>query len=84
MFQKPGRLLKEKESLVMVIDTGFPDHIDIGDNAIRGKNFIPNEPLEDENGHQSHCVGIICGKNNGIGMVGVAPKAKVICTKSFE
>ena len=68
---------------IMVIDTGFPDHIDIGDNAIRGENFIPNEPLEDENGHQSHCGGIICGKNNGIGMVGVAPKAKVICTKAL-
>lgn len=69
---------------VMVIDTGFPDHIDIADNAIRGKNFIANEPLEDENGHQSHCVGIICGKNNGIGMVGVAPKTKVICTKALS
>jgi subtilisin family serine protease len=68
---------------VLVIDTGFPTHVDIGDNAIEGANFIPGEPLEDENGHQSHCVGIICAKNNEIGMVGVAPKSKAICVKAL-
>lgn len=68
---------------ILVIDTGFPDHIDIGDNAVRGANFIPGEPIEDENGHQTHCVGIICAKNNGIGMVGVAPKAKATCVKAL-
>ncbi len=69
---------------VMVIDTGFPSHIDIEENAIPGENFIPGEPLEDENGHQTHCVGIICAKNNGIGMVGVAPKAKAVCVKALS
>ena len=69
---------------VMVIDTGFADHIDIGDNAVKGKNFIAGEPIEDENGHQTHCVGIICAKNNGIGMVGVAPKAKAVCVKALS
>ena len=68
---------------ILVIDTGFPDHIDIGDNAVRGANFISGEPIEDENGHQTHCVGIICAKNNGIGMVGVAPKAKAVCVKAL-
>lgn len=69
---------------VLVIDTGFPDHKDIGDNATRGKNFITGEPIEDENGHQTHCVGIICAKDNGIGMVGVAPKSKAICVKALS
>ena len=51
---------KGKGITVMVIDTGHPVHPDIGDNATPGKNFIPNEPIEDENGHQLHCTGIIC------------------------
>jgi len=67
----------------MVIDTGHPVHPDIGDNAVPGKNFIPGEPIEDENGHHSHCTGIICAKDNGIGMVGVAPEAKCISVKAL-
>ena len=67
----------------MVIDTGHPVHPDIGDNARRGENFIEGEPIEDENGHQSHCTGIICAKNNDMGMVGVAPGAKCISVKAL-
>jgi subtilisin family serine protease len=67
----------------MVIDTGHPVHPDIGDNAIPGKNCIPGEPIEDENGHHSHCTGIICAKDNGIGMVGVAPEANSISVKAL-
>lgn len=67
----------------MVIDTGHPVHTDIGDNAIRGENFIEGEPIEDENGHQTHCTGIICAKHNEFGMVGVAPEAKCISVKAL-
>ena len=74
---------KGKGITVMVIDTGHPVHPDIGDNATPGKNFIPNEPIEDENGHQLHCTGIICAKDNQTGMVGVAPEAKCISVKAL-
>ena len=67
----------------MVIDTGHPVHPDIGDNAIKGKNCISGEPIEDENGHQLHCTGIICAKDNETGMVGVAPEAKCISVKAL-
>jgi subtilisin family serine protease len=67
----------------MVIDTGHPVHPDIGENAIEGKNCIPGEPLEDENGHHTHCTGIICAKHNETGMVGVAPEAKCISVKAL-
>lgn len=67
----------------MVIDTGHPVHPDIGDNAIEGKNCISGEPLEDENGHHTHCTGIICAKDNETGMVGVAPEAKSISVKAL-
>ena len=74
---------KGKGITVMVIDTGHPVHPDIGDNAIPGKNFIANEPIEDENGHQLHCTGIICAKDNQTGMAGVAPEAKCISVKAL-
>jgi len=69
---------------IAVIDTGMPDHVDIGDNAIEGKNFIAGEDIYDYNGHQTHCVGIISAKNNQSGYVGVAPKARCICIKALN
>jgi subtilisin family serine protease len=67
-----------------VIDTGMPNHKDIGDNAIEGKSFIDGETIEDKHGHQTHCVGIISAKNNSEGMVGVAPDSKCLCVKGLS
>lgn len=69
---------------VMVIDTGHPTHSDIGNNAIPGENFIPGESIVDGNGHQTHCTGIICAKDNASGMVGVAPESKCISVKALS
>lgn len=48
------------------------------------KNFVESEGIEDLNGHQTHCSGIICARNNNIGMVGIAPKAKLISVKALD
>ena len=69
---------------VLVIDTGHPVHFDLSKNCIEGKNFIPNEGIEDLNGHHTHCAGIICAMNNETGMVGVAPKSKCISVKALS
>ena len=69
---------------IAVIDTGMTDHIDIGDNAVEGANFIEGEDIYDYNGHQTHCVGIISAKNNQQGFGGVAPKAKCVCFKALN
>ena len=69
---------------IAVIDTGMPDHVDIGDNAVAGANLVNGEDIYDYNGHQTHCVGIICAKNNNQGFVGVAPKAKSVCFKALN
>lgn len=71
---------------VAVLDTGCDlDHPDLVENLLPGKNFVnsKNAP-EDDNGHGSHVTGIICAQNNDIGMVGVAPKAKVIPVKVLD
>jgi subtilisin family serine protease len=69
--------------IVAVLDTGVDlDHEDLVDNLLPGRNFVnPGTPPEDRAGHGSHVAGIICACNNDRGVVGVAPKAKVIPVK---
>lgn len=75
--------LSQGEGVVIaVLDTGCQaDHPDLKDNILKGANFVQAKPPYDKNGHGTHCAGIICASNNNIGMVGVAPKAKVIPVK---
>lgn len=72
--------------VVSVIDTGCDlDHPDIKNNLLQGKNFIEKgqDPI-DRNGHGSHVAGTICAEINGRGIVGVAPKTKVIPVKALN
>lgn len=70
---------------VAVIDTGCDlDHDDIKDNILQGKNFVEkNKDPYDKNGHGTHVAGTIAASNNNRGMVGVAPKAKIIPVKAL-
>jgi major intracellular serine protease len=69
-----------------VLDTGADlDHEDLMENLLPGKNFVdPNSPPEDDNGHGCHVAGIICAVDNNLGVVGVAPKTKVIPVKVLD
>ena len=71
---------------IAVLDTGCDlDHPDLINNLLPGANFINcGAPPEDDNSHGSHCAGIICAENNDIGMVGVAPKAKIMPVKVLD
>jgi subtilisin family serine protease len=70
---------------IAVIDTGCDlDHDDIKENLLQGKNFVePNSDPYDKNGHGTHVAGTIVAPNNGYGMVGVAPKAKILPVKAL-
>tara|TARA_R110000824_G_scaffold94690_1_gene228228 strand:+ start:878 stop:1912 length:1035 start_codon:yes stop_codon:yes gene_type:complete len=68
---------------VMVIDTGWSDHKDLGENSVKGICTVTGNDIIDRQGHGTHCAGIIAAKHNSTGMVGVAPKAKVIAVKSL-
>lgn len=71
---------------VAVIDTGCDlKHPDLVGNLLPGKNMI-NEKKDptDGNGHGTHVAGIICASNNEFGVVGVAPKCKVIPIKVLD
>lgn len=71
---------------VAVIDTGCDlDHPDLQDNLLEGINFINRSKTpEDDNGHGSHVASTIAGVNNGVGMVGIAPKTKIIPIKALD
>lgn len=68
--------------VICILDTGIDkEHPDLKDNIIGGMNFT-NEGNKDNwsdgNGHGTHVAGTIAAVENGAGVVGVAPKAKLL------
>lgn len=66
-----------------IIDTGIDlDHPDLTVNTTLGKSFVVGiTSPDDDNGHGSHCAGIVAAKNNTIGVIGVAAGATVVPVK---
>src|SRR5215218_6206458 len=65
---------------VAVIDTGIDlDHPDL--DAAPGRNCVSSALPDDDNGHGSHVAGTIAARNNGSGVVGVAPGTRVYAVK---
>ena len=66
---------------VAVIDTGITlSHPDL--NAANGKNCVrKNRTANDDNGHGTHVSGTIAARNNGSGVVGVAPGTLLYAVK---
>jgi len=63
---------------VAVIDTGISlDHPDLKNNIVGGKNCSSGTSYNDGNGHGTHVAGTIAALDNSIGVVGVAPEAKL-------
>lgn len=68
---------------VAVIDTGIdPSHPDL--NVVYGVNFAKGKSWSDGNGHGTHVAGTIAAKNNDIGVVGVAPDARLYAVKVLD
>ena len=63
---------------VAVIDTGVDlDHPDLNVNRAGAKNCALALSADDDNGHGSHVSGTIGALDNGAGVVGVAPGARI-------
>jgi thermitase len=72
---------------VAVIDSGVDlAHEDLASKVAGGTNYVsPGAPPQDDNGHGSHVAGIIAAAtNNGKGVVGVAPDARIMPIKIFD
>jgi subtilisin family serine protease len=68
-------------AVVAVIDTGvMASHEDLTGRLLPGHDFIQDDSTpQDENGHGTHVTGIVAADaNNGKGIEGVAPGAKVM------
>lgn len=71
---------------IAVIDSGIDyNHRDLDDNYKGGYDFVnhDSDPMDD-NGHGTHVAGIIAAEANGIGIVGVAPKASLYALKVLD
>ena len=68
---------KGKDITVAVLDTGVTPHPDLEGNLLTGLSFVPGETWQDGNGHGTHVAGTIAARENGSGVVGVAPSASI-------
>ena len=68
---------------VAVIDTGIAKHTDL--NVVGGKNCSTGgRSYSDGNGHGTHVAGTIAAKDDGNGVVGVAPGARLWAVRVLD
>ncbi len=69
-----------------IIDTGIDlDHQDLNVDAASGRTFVARTTTpNDDNGHGTHCAGIVAAIDNTVGVVGVAAGAKVVPVKVLD
>ena len=68
---------------VAVIDTGIDiDHPDL--NVVGGRNCSKGRSYDDGNGHGTHVAGTIGAKDDGNGVVGVAPGARLWAVRVLD
>ncbi len=70
---------------VAVIDTGI-DHLhpDLRPNFAGGVSFVPGESFTDGHGHGTHVAGTVGARENGSGVVGVAPNCSLYSAKALS
>jgi len=67
---------------VAVLDTGIDiNHPDLAPNIKMALDFSFSGNPIDVTGHGTHCAGIIAGIDNGVGVIGVAPKSNIYSLK---
>lgn len=74
-------------TIVAVLDTGIDSgHPDLAGNVLQGFNTMDvNYDTTDAHGHGTHVSGIAAAiADNGIGMAGIAPEAKILPLKVFN
>ncbi|MBF0104640.1 MAG: S8 family peptidase [Deltaproteobacteria bacterium] len=73
-----------EKAAVFILDTaGQFDHPDLAANALQqyAKNFSDAPTLEDKHGHGTHCAGLAAAVDNDLGVLGMAPGAKLVPVK---
>ena len=80
--------------VVAIIDSGVNyRHVDLADHLWDGGDEFPHHGYDvynhdddpvDDNGHGSHCAGILCGDGTGGTHTGMAPEVTLMCVKSMS
>jgi len=69
---------------VAIVDTGIDlKHADLKVEAAKFDAFAGGT-CQDGNGHGTHVAGIVAAQNNTVGVVGVAPTAKLYCVRVLD
>jgi minor extracellular protease Epr len=72
-----------KNVKIAIMDSGISPHEDI--KIAGGKSFVSyTTSYKDDSGHGTHVAGIVGAQNNGLGIVGVAPDAKLYALKVLD
>lgn len=68
---------------VAIVDTGIDlAHPDL--DVAGAVSFVEGAGPSDDNGHGTHCAGIVAARDNAIGVVGVAPAARLFAVKVLD
>jgi subtilisin family serine protease len=68
-----------------IIDSGIDlDHPDLNVDVARSRSFLSRGDADDQNGHGTHVAGTVAAYDNSIGVVGVAPGAKVVAVRVLD
>lgn len=79
-----ARGITGKNIRIAVIDTGVDtEHPDLK-TQILGKFNTTDEVYSSSNGHGTAVAGVIAAKHNGVGVLGVAPDAKIVAIKALQ
>lgn len=82
--------MKGKGIKIAIIDTGCDiTHPDLNDRILGVRNFTSDDRgalniVTDYVGHGTHVAGIIAANENGSGIIGVAPRAKLLILKALS
>ena len=69
---------------VGIVDSGKSEHFETVHATLDWKNFTDSPVAEDRQGHSTFIAGIIAANKNNEGVIGVAPKCKLIFAKSMN
>ena len=70
---------------IAVIDSGVASHDDLSGNVLTGYNYLDNSTdTKDAFGHGTFVSGIIASLDDGKGIVGASPDAKIVPLKCFD
>ena len=68
---------------IAIIDSGKSEHFEVAGAFFDAQNFSKSPTINDKLGHSTFISGLLCAAKNDQGIIGVAPKAKLLYAKAI-